>query len=48
MSNWDDIDKYEKTNHERLLKYIKIKHEYKMKELEKEVGLYTLRERVKK
>ena len=44
MSYWDDVDNYNQQEHDRTMKYIKKKHEYKMAELKKEVELYKLKE----
>ena len=48
MSYWDDVEDYEKRKHVRDMEYVNAKHKHKMAELEKEVRLYMLQEKVKK
>lgn len=48
MGYWDDIEEYNKKEHNRTMKYIEKKHEYKMAELEKEVELHKLKKEDKK
>jgi len=48
MSYWDDINEFKKKEHNRLIEYIDKQHKYKMKELDKEVELFLLKEKVKK
>ena len=48
MSYWDDVEEYNKKEHNRTMDYIKKKHDYKMAELDKEVELHKLKEANKK
>jgi hypothetical protein len=40
MSYWNEIDEYNRREHERDMKFLKKQHEYKMEELRLEVELY--------
>ncbi len=39
---WNELEIYNQSEHKRALEFIKKQHEYKMKELEKEIELHKL------
>ena len=40
---WEDIEEFNKNEHERLMEYIILKHRCKMEQLKAEVELYKLK-----